>query len=308
MSSLLKQGTLLIWIHLLDIFKYDIIHTIVHLIWLIFAAFDFHSWSCFISESVTQVVLSRPTWRPVFGWFLGCFCRCKSSSCTSWCQQKRLLLTAKGISHSAFLNLLRKFRIWMVRTSTSWISLKHQSSDPHPVLQPTRTTIYANCPLTHVRYFCSLIFNDPGFCRNGQCEGLPDEETTMSKGCLEDSKGLFNVSHAQDRWLRASFAQVGSTIYVQTYATWHETASSYNASSVNRNRWDLYMYEQWAHNCGRLHQSSLSTAILCKLAGRTNAQLNHRFTAVLLTVKQWLKESKEATEISTIFQFIIINL
>ena len=30
-------------------------------------------------------------------WFLGCFCRCKSSSCTSWCQQKRLLLTAKGI-------------------------------------------------------------------------------------------------------------------------------------------------------------------------------------------------------------------
>ncbi len=127
----------------------------------------------------------------------------------------------------------------------------------------------------------------PGFCHNGQCEGLPDEDATMSKRCLEDSKDLFNVSHAQDRWLRASFAQVGSTIYVQTHATWHETASSYIASSVNTNRWDLYMlYEQWAHNCVILHHSSLSTA------GRTNAQLNHRFTIVLLTVKQWLKYSK----------------
>lgn len=103
----------------------------------------------------------------------------------SHCEGNRKKVTnLKWISHSDFLNLLHKFRIWMVRTSTSWISLKHQSSDPHPVLQPTRTTIYANCPLTHVRYFCSLIFNDPGFCRNGQCEGLPDEETTMSKGCL----------------------------------------------------------------------------------------------------------------------------
>ena len=32
--------------------------------------------------------------------------------------------------------------------------------------------------------FLFIYFNDPGFCRNGQCEGLPDEETTMSKGCL----------------------------------------------------------------------------------------------------------------------------